>query len=245
MSSLAFETAETMAAALLDAVGLPREPGIDLFEVARLAGVRVEFRSMRIDGRAERVHNERVVALSVRTHPRRQRFTLAHELGHVLLDDPDVAGVARPGVEKFGDVERFCNEFAAELLMPRQWVKCQFMGKRQDFVALNAFTEWAKVSNTAAVVRLGRHASWSAALLFFDRQRDWAPITLAGAPRWAKGVITSLPDTTRVVRAIDRDKGSGEKRTIMLRNRRRLLSARAEFQSADYGVFALAHFTAM
>lgn len=44
-----------------------------------------------------------------------QFFSLAHELGHVLLGKPGVSG-ERNDHQK---IERWCNQFAAELLLPR------------------------------------------------------------------------------------------------------------------------------
>jgi hypothetical protein len=235
------ETAEAMAAALLDTVGIPSAPGLDIFDLARRAGVPVHRRSLAIDGQVERLDGALCVSLSHRAPIQRQRFTLAHELGHVLLEDRDVADAVGHQASGSLDIERFCNEFAAELLMPRAWVQ-SYRRKRQNFETLNAFVGEAEVSNTAAVVRLSRHAAWSVVLLFFDRQRSWGLTTLAGAPRWAKGAIEPLPDTTRLVQAIDREDTAGEARVINLRTRQRLLVARAEFQPAERGVLALAVF---
>lgn len=234
------ETAEVIAGALLETVGLPSRPGIDIFDLAHRAGIPVYRESLAIDGQVERFGGALRVALSDRAPIQRQRFTLAHELAHVLLEDRDIARALGQHVIGSLDIERFCNEFAAELLMPRCWVK-SYRDQRQNFAALNAFIEEAEVSNTAALVRLSRHADWSVVLLFFDR-RSWTLTTLAGAPRWAKGAIEPLFDTTRVVQAIDRDKAVGETRIIHLRSHGRLLSARAEFQPAKHGVLALAVF---
>ena len=49
----------------------------------------------------------------------RQRFTLAHELGHWVLNNQH-GQVRKVGSLK---VEEWCNEFAAELLMPSEWVR--------------------------------------------------------------------------------------------------------------------------
>jgi len=50
----------------------------------------------------------------------RQRFTIAHELGHVILESTG-ARCPRSGEE----VERICDQFAASLLMPKpQFIDC-------------------------------------------------------------------------------------------------------------------------
>lgn len=52
----------------------------------------------------------------------RQTFTAAHELGHWILrlKVPDVRGLKAS--KQVPELETWCHEFAANLLMPRQWV---------------------------------------------------------------------------------------------------------------------------
>lgn len=81
--------------------------------------------------------------------PTRQRFSLAHEIGHVLLAEeghaPDL-GHSDP------EAERVCDEIAATLLLPAR--AFEFGARRRELdVALAAATRcWA--SPTAAVLRL-------------------------------------------------------------------------------------------
>ncbi|MDF5820680.1 ImmA/IrrE family metallo-endopeptidase [Corynebacterium felinum] len=49
-----------------------------------------------------------------------QLFSLAHELGHVLLGEPGVSGEEIDGAP---DIERWCNRFAAEFLIPASYFK--------------------------------------------------------------------------------------------------------------------------
>lgn len=65
-------------------------------------------------------------------HPHvRQRFTIAHELGHLVFNgDRDIVvdfaqpdGAAWPDDERRQALERKANQFAADLLMPRLWVQ--------------------------------------------------------------------------------------------------------------------------
>lgn len=240
MRSVEQKLAEVMASALVEAVNLPRDPHLDVFELARVLGLAVSRNGVGEDGRLERHGDSARVVLSPRVSEERMRFTLAHELGHLLLDDPDVAFAAQAFASQIPNVERFCNVFAAELLMPRVWLRRRFAGRPQAFSTLNAVAEEAKVSRTAALVQLSRHARWSAALLLFDERRRWAPITLAGAPWWAKGAIRPLGETARVVQAVHVRGLSGQIRTIQLQTRRQLLSVRAEFEAVNGGVLALA-----
>jgi IrrE N-terminal-like domain len=58
--------------------------------------------------------SERVVFVSRRDDPRRRRFTVAHEIAHLLLKD--IRGSVRIGRAR---EERLCDIFAAHLLVPR------------------------------------------------------------------------------------------------------------------------------
>lgn len=62
------------------------------------------------------------------SNPRRRRFTLAHELGHLLIPWSlgtafcHADGSSRISDELIGTLEAEANRFAAELLVPRRWL---------------------------------------------------------------------------------------------------------------------------
>lgn len=75
----------------------------------------------------------------------RQRFTIAHELGHLILNIPSNL-----------DEEKICNRFASSLLMPREAVLNEF-GKFRNNISLFeliAFKKEYKVSIAATLYRL-------------------------------------------------------------------------------------------
>ncbi len=61
----------------------------------------------------------------------RKRFTLLHELGHLLLNLPDC---------NIKDEENYCNKFAAEFLFPKKLVIKEF-GVKRDLISLNELIE--------------------------------------------------------------------------------------------------------
>lgn len=240
MSHAEFILAETMAASLLEAVALPQQPSVDVFEVARRLGVdAIEIVAIPEDGRLELRNGRARIVLAAGAPPTRRRFTLAHELAHLLLDDTGVALAVGRVVPHVLDVERFCNTFAAELLMPSGWVRHKFGKAPEAFETLDSLTRQAYVSRTAAFVQLARHASWSPALLFFDRERSWTPMTLAGAPPSARGALNAFGDTSSVVAEIHSRKLCGLSRIIQLQAREQLLNVRAQFEPTSRGVLAL------
>lgn len=83
----------------------------------------------------------------------RQRFTLAHELKHVLDASHEAAIYGRlpAGPARQRHIEAVCDHFAACLLMPRPWVKRAWGSGLQDLADLARHFE---VSQAAMLIRL-------------------------------------------------------------------------------------------
>ena len=83
----------------------------------------------------------------------RQRFTLAHELKHVLdaSHEDTIYGHLSTGPAKDRHIEAVCDHFAASLLMPRGWVKKLWGQGIQD---LDVLAQHFDVSLTAMHIRL-------------------------------------------------------------------------------------------
>ncbi len=108
-------------------------------------------------------HGDRVIIGVNALHPAvRQRFTIAHEIGHMLLhaDQPliiDQSGGAIIGTRQEGDDsprEIEANAFAASLLMPADWVKKEL--KRRQLP--NADDNDAAVSSLARTFGVSQQA---------------------------------------------------------------------------------------
>ena len=52
----------------------------------------------------------------------RRRYTVAHELGHWMLNRSNGAGQDLKAKSLHTSIEKWCDQFAAELLMPKAWV---------------------------------------------------------------------------------------------------------------------------
>jgi Zn-dependent peptidase ImmA (M78 family) len=89
-------------------------PGILINEVARLG----------VSGATRLVGDLWVILVNRDEAPVRRRFTIAHEIKHIL-DDEAVAHLRKAGGGEAPSwlTERVCDYFAACLLMPRMWVK--------------------------------------------------------------------------------------------------------------------------
>lgn len=100
-------------------------------------------------------HTVPVIAINSDELPARRVFTLLHELAHLLIGEPGISKVMFESnlTPLQSDVERFCNEVAAEALMPR------------DAFLASWRSETAQSGNVEAAVRrivLDTGASYSA-----------------------------------------------------------------------------------
>lgn len=130
-----------------------KQPISDLINILENLGIlviqikNIDNRFNDFDGLSEIVNNIPVIVLLDNIKDgARQRFTIAHELGHLLLNinNSDI------------DEEKMCNRFASSLLMPKEAVINEFGISRKNisFFELTAFKKEFKVSYTAIIYRL-------------------------------------------------------------------------------------------
>ena len=114
----------TLPERLLQRFGVERPDEIDVEAIAWELGAKVKYRELhaceaRIVGREDRA----IITVDTRVSPRRQRFSVAHELGHwhhhrgrCLICRAEDIGAARRSAN---DPERVANDYASDLLLPR------------------------------------------------------------------------------------------------------------------------------
>lgn len=166
------------------AQGLLKDHGDELpIDVESIAG-QLNAKVQRVDTDDEELsgflfrgpEGETVIGVNANHHENRRRFTIAHELGHLLLHAKEDVHVDRKGYGYgFGRVmnrdavsstgedrdEIEANFFAAELLMPRQVIVRELLdGRSLDFIekdfdaAVRDLAKRFKVSPQALTVRL-------------------------------------------------------------------------------------------
>jgi Zn-dependent peptidase ImmA (M78 family) len=128
--------AREQARALVEKLGL-KAPPVPVEKLAKALGVRVEYNPFddELSGMAFLRDGKPVIGVNANHHPNRQRFTIAHELGHVLLHrsrldaavlvDKSKNFIPRDSISAEGTdlVEVQANAFASELLMPVKLVR--------------------------------------------------------------------------------------------------------------------------
>jgi Zn-dependent peptidase ImmA (M78 family) len=131
--------AEAKATKLLEKLGIESSP-VPVEEIPELLGAELVFRPFEgeVSGMVYRDEASKVVGVNSSHARNRQRFTIAHEIGHLVLHKGD--GVF---VDSFGGRinwrngawdpdEAEANAFAAELLMPRSLVDREVEGLLED-----------------------------------------------------------------------------------------------------------------
>jgi hypothetical protein len=176
--------ARAWANAILDEV-CPVRPRVDPFSIARALAVRVErVEGMAAEGALVRAPGGEsviripasagVVAPAVR---RRQRFTIAHELGHhVLAENLRLGAVANRSAAVDVLEERMCNVFAEHLLMPDRWVRSDLAKYNLTPLTVRQLADDYDISLTALLTRICTlfYRSKLAAILFRHNNGIWS-----------------------------------------------------------------------
>lgn len=112
---------EGIADKTLEASGQSKPP-LDFDPITRLwPGLEVTEEALEEDGYLIDLGSRGAEIFVTSRRPKgRQRYTVAHELGHWVLARECNLGLA--ALQKKPAIERWCDVFAASLLMPRQWV---------------------------------------------------------------------------------------------------------------------------
>ena len=163
--------ATDMAERTLDLLGISTSP-TPVDKLARRLGVQVRYTPFDgdISGMAHISDGIDVIGINNLHHPNRQRFTLAHELGHLILHPAELARglhldrgpLFRNAVSAEGTsaLEVSANAFAAELLMPSRLLN-QLLEPGFD------------LDDEEQVGKLARRFRVSVAAMYFRLNRIW------------------------------------------------------------------------
>ena len=118
--------------------------------------------------------NEWGIFYNAKARPERQRFTLAHDLGHFVLHRDSHASFncdkesIYTGADTLKLIEREADEFASNLLMPGDLLRQRITGKRIDFHLLGELAKEFGVSLEAMCIRLIKFTEQRAVLVYWD-----------------------------------------------------------------------------
>jgi Zn-dependent peptidase ImmA (M78 family) len=144
-----------MARKVLHETNMMRIP-IPVEDIAKHYGFRVVLLDQPPEKFSGILHRgKKAIGINQHHHPVRQRFTLSHELGHYFLDHPDASDEnfdeAETAERKIYEAE--ADEFAAELLMPRELLKAAL----QENADVEALRTKFQVSRHVVAIQLATH----------------------------------------------------------------------------------------
>jgi Zn-dependent peptidase ImmA (M78 family) len=147
------------------------QPPVPVDLLARLVGAKIRYEQFDGDGDVSGLVRRRpdgsaIIGVNAANSLRRQRFTIAHEVGHLLLHlDEDFHIDERFPIGFRSEVSSLAvdpreieaNQFAAELLMPASFLRADLLGRSFDIESDDALDELAtryEVSLQAMAIRL-------------------------------------------------------------------------------------------
>lgn len=164
---------------LLAEFGIKRAP-VPVDKIAQKKGITVRFVPLEdeLSGMIFVKDGVPVIVVNSLHHPNRQRFTLAHECGHFELHMGDIGSevhvdkklfvLARDASSSrgFDRKEIEANRFAAELLVPRDFLTAELRGRvvdvDEDAALITELARTFEVSPQTLSIRIGE---------FFERER--------------------------------------------------------------------------
>jgi len=185
---------------------LPAHPGVDLEQLAKQLGVKeIRLSAMGEDGRVSTDHRGDVrIQIRHDLPSERKHFTIAHEIGHVLLSMPgEVQLRFRAASRTRNDEERLCDAIAGCLLMPTEWVRTLVPRESVSLAALLTIRQECHVSLTAAAVRLRQVTGRTfTAITAIRDQGFWRSPIIIGNERsrqlnWTRSAVALLENADR------------------------------------------------
>jgi hypothetical protein len=239
--------AEYLAAQVRRCLPVARTLPVDVSTLARQLGIDeiICVPNLIEDGRLEQRDGHVRVLLSSRANPHRQRYTLAHEIAHLLLADPRREVIARR-MKADDEVERFCDNFAAALLLPRALILADYRQGPHTLATVRHLAARTDTSLAAAAVRLNEVGGWPHALLHWKRgDRGWRYRWGAGVPTALHRRLRSALETSGLLDEL-RDRGSRDQTAdIPMRVGRSGISVPGDISIRGHSAIALVTFPAV
>lgn len=191
------EIVERVAERVKAAAGVASTPPIDLIRVAGYLGV-AEIREIEMveDGRLEQVEGRSCIYVRAQSARSRKQFTIAHELGHIVLAGRERRLIAHRSAATADPAERFCNQFAAALLIPEHWLIGAGGNREESLAVARQVSRLTGTSLAATVVRLRDVLRWRSSLLNWRRlDGTWRLSSTVGLPHRIHNRITSIAET--------------------------------------------------
>jgi len=142
-------------------------PWLNLHRLAAAIGVEsIQHCALLEEGRIEPAGDRFRVWISDDLPAERARFTLAHELAHLIFMSTMAEWEpSREVAAAFTSEEAMCDTIAAGFLMPRPWVLHAYGRSKPSLAAVRSLATSAGVSLSAAIIRFRVVLGWRDSLL--------------------------------------------------------------------------------
>ncbi len=156
------QKAEQTAASIISAIGKDEPSLADLIAwLTENFGIKFEISKMDLSNHpvcglvfqnpATRAHK---VVVDRNDSAERQRFSVCHELAHILREKELVFGFFNGDLQNQDYEERFCNRFAAAYLMPEKSFRAKWASTSENFLIKRyAIAEYFGVSKETVMYR--------------------------------------------------------------------------------------------
>ncbi len=128
-------------------------------KLAELLKIEIRRSPLNCDGWCLQINNRSIIRINNNTPEVRQRFTLAHELGHLICGIPTVVGESTSEIQhSTNEEEKIVNYLAAKLLLPQKKIKSFIPEIPITSTVIKKIAKKAKVSELFVARRLASFA---------------------------------------------------------------------------------------
>jgi Zn-dependent peptidase ImmA (M78 family) len=163
-------------------------PPVDLVRLAKLQGITsIRHRKMKSTlGMVKEGNDGSLTMLLNSRQPLRERFTMAHEIAHTIVDKmgdkPATVVLAARTPRRGTALERLCDQIAAELLMPYDMFRRSMDGEGVSLDTVERLAKVYEASLQSTALRLGELSDEEAQVVCWEREEK-----LGLRVRWKSG----------------------------------------------------------
>jgi Zn-dependent peptidase ImmA (M78 family) len=146
-------------------------------KIVELYKIEVRRSPLSCDGWCLQLEDRAIIRINNAARPARQRFTLAHELGHLILGIPAVVGefMFSTANKRNAAKEREVDRLAANILLPESKVRSDIKEVPITATVIKRIARRAKVSDVVVALRLANEASafglTNASVVFYSNDK--------------------------------------------------------------------------
>jgi Zn-dependent peptidase ImmA (M78 family) len=162
-------------AALLSELGITTPQQIQLDVLAQYCGATILYEQLDgCDAYLVGGMEKAIIVVNEKSLPSRQRFSIAHELGHWMHDRGKITTVCKtePGGRSQNAQEKRANQYAQDLLLPETMFRPLAEGKEITFTTVKELAQVFETSWTATAIRLVELSSASAMVIGYRKQKS-------------------------------------------------------------------------